>query len=185
MSSSSSRQLRLEARNLRKLRHKFEHTINIELPRRLKKILDDFDFQSATNNVPYEPVVSLSSLIDTAEQLPNHGFNNALYIQLNRVQNTRVLETANTTQINILKLFDELATEMRSHMQDVHQLNMMGMKCIKANESHSDDKCCICWNLYQHKEELFVLNCNHIFHKNCIIPWIKDQYTCPLCRQLV
>ena len=181
---STPRQKRLEARNLRKLRHRFEHTINVDLPRRLKKILDEFNYQSVASE-PQIPVLSLSRLIDTAEQLPSHGFNNALYIQLNRVMSSRVLESQNDTQSHILRLFDDLADEMRSHMQDVHQLNILGMKCIKANQTHLEDRCCICWNDYKRKEELFQLNCNHIFHKNCIVPWIKEQYTCPLCRQLV
>ena len=25
--------------------------------------------------------------------------------------------------------------------------------------------------------------CNHIFEKECIIRWIKDNKTCPLCRK--
>eukprot|EP00835_Amoeboradix_gromovi_P005762 NODE_579_length_6479_cov_0.371160.p4 type:complete len:183 gc:universal NODE_579_length_6479_cov_0.371160:637-89(-) len=179
----SSRQKRLEARNLRKLRHRFEHTINIDLPRRLKKILDEFNYQNSDTSALQTPVISLSRLIDTAEQLPSHGFNNALYVQLNRVRNSRVLETTNDTQINILTLFDDLAGEMRSHMQDVHQLNMMGLNCIKANTSHIEDRCCICYSNYLLKDEIFQLHCKHLFHKQCIIPWIEEHYNCPLCRK--
>ena len=26
------------------------------------------------------------------------------------------------------------------------------------------------------------LDCEHKFHKKCIIPWIKEKGTCPICR---
>jgi len=32
----------------------------------------------------------------------------------------------------------------------------------------------------------FVLECNHIFHVNCITPWLsKNNLTCPCCRTIV
>jgi len=28
-----------------------------------------------------------------------------------------------------------------------------------------------------------ILQCEHKFHGNCIIPWIRENSTCPICRQ--
>ncbi len=179
--SISDRQKRLYSRNLRKLRHRFERTINEDLPQRLKVILDEYD-ENDDQNPPGEPVLSLSRLIDTAEMLPHHGFNNSLYIQLNRIQESRVLETSNGVQSTIIKLFDDLAEEMKCHMSDVQDLNIMGIKCVVSNESHFEETCCICFSNYIPKEEIFHLECNHLYHKDCIVPWVKDFGNCPLCR---
>lgn len=44
----------------------------------------------------------------------------------------------------------------------------------------TDLECCIC--LEKGKENFVALKCNHSFHKNCILEWIKEKQTCPMCR---
>jgi len=45
--------------------------------------------------------------------------------------------------------------------------------------------CSICTEDFVHREDTgFQLSCNHQFHQLCLKPWIKDSYTCPLCRQI-
>jgi hypothetical protein len=41
------------------------------------------------------------------------------------------------------------------------------------------EECCICSEFYEDKHKL---QCGHIFHKDCILVWIKDHKSCPLCR---
>ena len=46
------------------------------------------------------------------------------------------------------------------------------------------DNCSICLSDLLHGEGVIKLNCNHIFHKDCIITWFKkdNDNGCPLCR---
>lgn len=44
--------------------------------------------------------------------------------------------------------------------------------------------CSICFQNYE-KGDGVKLPCNHIFHNECILPWLKDKNTCPLCRHPV
>lgn len=30
-------------------------------------------------------------------------------------------------------------------------------------------------------EKVKVLPCDHFFHIDCIVPWFKEQKTCPIC----
>jgi hypothetical protein len=31
----------------------------------------------------------------------------------------------------------------------------------------------------------YLTPCNHTFHKKCIIPWIKEHNSCPICRESI
>lgn len=57
---------------------------------------------------------------------------------------------------------------------------------VTQNDVNKELCCSICLNNYQIKETNVVkLNCGHVFHEDCIIPWFEknpDSLTCPICR---
>ena len=62
--------------------------------------------------------------------------------------------------------------------------------CVAADSG--DDKelpwsCCICLEEYESHEKLRILpRCGHVFHTNCIMPWLTTRSpTCPLCNKAV
>ena len=55
---------------------------------------------------------------------------------------------------------------------------------INTPFSVSDNNCAVCLtDLNSSKTKQ--LTCNHVFHENCINPWLVDKDTCPLCREVV
>ena len=46
--------------------------------------------------------------------------------------------------------------------------------------------CAICQENIEEKQNFVRLRCsetvNHMFHKECIMPWLKDHSSCPTCR---
>jgi hypothetical protein len=47
------------------------------------------------------------------------------------------------------------------------------------------DECCICLECYTPGETICVPvtnECNHVFHQECILEWLKNHDKCPLCR---
>ena len=48
--------------------------------------------------------------------------------------------------------------------------------------SDSKAKCPICFIRFKNSRLIWVLKCNHFFHKKCISSWIQNNPTCPLCR---
>jgi len=43
--------------------------------------------------------------------------------------------------------------------------------------------CSICLEEYDHREKLRMLPCQHLFHTECIIPWLTERFpNCPLCK---
>ena len=51
---------------------------------------------------------------------------------------------------------------------------------------NSQQECCICNEIYSKTKKPCKLNCQHIFHRNCIKTWLESgSNTCPICRQSI
>ncbi|XP_067086686.1 E3 ubiquitin-protein ligase RNF126-like [Osmerus mordax] len=58
------------------------------------------------------------------------------------------------------------------------------LPCIHITEEHvgSGLECPVCKEDYSTGETVRQLPCNHLFHNDCIIPWLEQHDTCPVCR---
>jgi E3 ubiquitin-protein ligase RNF115/126 len=57
---------------------------------------------------------------------------------------------------------------------------------IKVGEDNYDIfltiNCLVCMDSYKKDEVTIKLFCNHYFHENCILEWLKLHNSCPVCR---
>jgi E3 ubiquitin-protein ligase RNF115/126 len=57
---------------------------------------------------------------------------------------------------------------------------------FQISEENKDDSklqaCAICQDSFEVGETIKRLPCEHYFHANCIIPWLKQCNSCPVCR---
>ena len=53
-----------------------------------------------------------------------------------------------------------------------------------ANEQHdsSSEICVVCMSQYEGGDCICTLPCRHEFHKACVEPWLREHFTCPLCK---
>lgn len=57
-------------------------------------------------------------------------------------------------------------------------------KCIHSiMPDDSEEVCAICREQFNKSNETIMLHCKHMYHKNCILEWLKEQNTCPICRE--
>lgn len=113
--------------------------------------------------------------------------------------NTRVGQFT-TTNINA-------NTQIISNMENMMELLFNGMHNVETTENvvgrqpgsymlithdynelsdrlREQEECTICCEEYEPTTCVVLLPCNHIFHGDCIIPWIRDLSTkCPICQQ--
>lgn len=48
-----------------------------------------------------------------------------------------------------------------------------------------DEQCSICINEFEVNESIYVLACGHMYHCQCLTPWLLTNNTCPLCRRIL
>ncbi|EGZ28500.1 hypothetical protein PHYSODRAFT_294053 [Phytophthora sojae] len=55
---------------------------------------------------------------------------------------------------------------------------------VKITQSDVDGsaECPVCKDFFAVDDEVHRLPCEHSFHPDCILPWLKDHNSCPLCR---
>ncbi|GLJ32784.1 hypothetical protein SUGI_0660120 [Cryptomeria japonica] len=59
------------------------------------------------------------------------------------------------------------------------------MPVIKITEEHltSDaGQCAVCKDTFEEGSEARQMPCKHIYHPDCILPWLELHSTCPVCR---
>ena len=50
------------------------------------------------------------------------------------------------------------------------------------HENYSKNECSICKDNYKKGEVITIMPCEHVFHDDCLIPWLKRHNSCPVCR---
>ena len=60
--------------------------------------------------------------------------------------------------------------------------NILQKYTIAQYTSDVTGECAVCLNDFDESNELIKLNCDHIFHLECIANWNRIQSTCPSCR---
>ncbi|KAJ1441877.1 Zinc finger, RING-type [Sesbania bispinosa] len=62
------------------------------------------------------------------------------------------------------------------------------VKDVKERVKEKDEdgkRCAICLEDFEPKEEVMLTPCNHMFHEDCIVPWLTSKGQCPVCRFVI
>ncbi|KAI3856801.1 hypothetical protein MKW92_044764 [Papaver armeniacum] len=51
-----------------------------------------------------------------------------------------------------------------------------------AKNSSDANACVICMDKFEAGTMVTYMPCSHIFHEVCLVPWLQENYSCPLCR---
>lgn len=55
----------------------------------------------------------------------------------------------------------------------------------KEKKNEEGKSCAVCLEDFVPKQEVMVTPCKHMFHEDCIMPWLKSQGQCPICRFVI
>ncbi|KFV13263.1 E3 ubiquitin-protein ligase Praja-2, partial [Pterocles gutturalis] len=56
---------------------------------------------------------------------------------------------------------------------------------VLTDDRDGQESCTICCSEYMKDEIITELPCHHLFHKSCIILWLQNSGTCPVCRHVL
>ncbi|KAI9083096.1 hypothetical protein K1719_035000 [Acacia pycnantha] len=77
-----------------------------------------------------------------------------------------------------------LAKKLSFYYRDSKGVN--ALKEMENKQKNEERKsCAVCLDDFVPKQEVMVTPCKHMFHEDCIMPWLKSQGQCPICRFVI
>ena len=75
-------------------------------------------------------------------------------------------------------------TQLKNYRNSVCSQNSFSFKINeeKIKEFGFENSCGVCKDEFNIGEECLSMPCNHYFHENCLLPWLKERNSCPICR---
>jgi hypothetical protein len=61
-------------------------------------------------------------------------------------------------------------------------INELSKVTVTQDNITNDSPCSICQEDFKLGEQVPQLPCKHLFHEECVVPWLKLNGTCPVCR---
>ena len=65
---------------------------------------------------------------------------------------------------------------------EIQKLNKYILTKEKLNEFGGENTCSVCKEDFDIGNKIMDLPCNHYFHEECIMPWLNQHDSCPICR---
>jgi len=85
-------------------------------------------------------------------------------------------------------LFNKIKSFNKNDDSLNENINIDSLNTLVVCDELPENNCSICLEEFKNEDILKKLNCDHIFHKDCLQPWINNNNnnkTCPLCRRVV
>ncbi|PWA41732.1 RING/U-box superfamily protein [Artemisia annua] len=83
------------------------------------------------------------------------------------------------------ELIEELTQNDRPGPLPAPDSAINGLPNVKITQAHmanDSQSCAVCMDDFKVGGEAKELPCKHIFHSNCIVPWLRLHNSCPICR---
>lgn len=82
------------------------------------------------------------------------------------------------------ELIEQLTRNDRRGPPPAAQSSIDAMPTVKISQRHlrTDAHCPVCKDKFELGSEARQMPCNHMYHADCIVPWLVQHNSCPVCR---
>ncbi|PIA48698.1 hypothetical protein AQUCO_01400932v1 [Aquilegia coerulea] len=149
----------------------------------------ELDIRGRSGVVPdHGPGVNSGPWLIFSGQIPVHmSENGGIEVLLNGGP-TVGLRRANVSDYFVGPGLDELIEQLtrndRRGPPPAAQSAIDSMPTVKISHKHlrTDSHCPVCKERFELGTEARQMPCNHMYHSDCIVPWLVQHNSCPVCR---
>lgn len=82
------------------------------------------------------------------------------------------------------ELIEQLTMNERQGPPPAPRSAIDAMPTININQRHlsTDSQCPVCQDKFELGTEARLMPCSHLYHSDCIVPWLERHNSCPVCR---
>lgn len=68
--------------------------------------------------------------------------------------------------------------------QPASRTSIDALPMVKISKKHfrADSTCAVCKERFELGSRVIKLPCKHLYHSDCIVPWLEQRSSCPICR---
>ena len=112
--------------------------------------------------------------------------------QINRRTLYHMFSSVVFNHVDTISMFDHLDSSNMEPVKltvsedEINKIPTFEYQNLSSEIQSFNDACSICKMDYLPTDEIRHIKCNHIFHKECIDPWLlNENHKCPVCREEV
>ncbi|KAG2674604.1 hypothetical protein I3760_13G144300 [Carya illinoinensis] len=89
-----------------------------------------------------------------------------------------------STERRLQELIEQLSANDRRGPPPAPRSSIDAMPTIKITQAHmhTDSHCPVCQDRFDLGSEAREMPCKHFYHSDCIVPWLVQHNSCPVCR---
>jgi len=82
------------------------------------------------------------------------------------------------------ELIEQLTQNDRNGPAPAPPSSIEALPMVKITQAHlfSNAQCSVCLEKFELGTQVREMPCNHLFHSDCIVPWLTQHNSCPVCR---
>ncbi|XP_057770462.1 probable E3 ubiquitin-protein ligase RHC1A [Salvia miltiorrhiza] len=86
------------------------------------------------------------------------------------------------------EFFEHVTSDSRQRIpQPASRSSIDALPTVKISRRHvrADSTCAVCKERFELGSRVRKLPCKHLYHSDCIVPWLQQRSSCPVCRQQI